>query len=273
MKPWYESDWVAFDLETTGKYPLESEICEIGAVKWRRGLIVGEFQCLVRPSRLIPNEVIAIHGISNEMVKHSPEIEVVLPLFVDFCRGAHLLAHNASFDMGFLACDLERLTMPPLGEEVLCTSLLSRKLIPESPNHRLQTLVNYLSLPRGTAHRALDDARACLGVGLECLKRGGSRTALDMAELQRMRYLWDDFFLSKLRAHPEQAKLLTAIKGRLQIEIVYSKGSHGRTPRPVIPIGIVRNPKGDFMVGICGLDQTQKRFFLSDISQIFIAGT
>src|SRR5690554_250746 len=98
---WSEVDWVAFDTETSGKYPLESEICEIAAVRWSKGSIVGHFRSFVKVSKPMSDEVIAIHNITNEMLVDAPPMSDVLPKFNEFIAGAFLIAHHAPFDMGF----------------------------------------------------------------------------------------------------------------------------------------------------------------------------
>ena len=94
---WKNQIFVAVDLETTGAYPLSAEICEIGAVKWQNGKVIGDFQSLVKPEKPIPSEIIAIHNISNQMVAGAPSIEKVLPDFRNFLDGAYLVAHHAPF--------------------------------------------------------------------------------------------------------------------------------------------------------------------------------
>src|SRR5690554_5714295 len=104
--PWRSVDLVAFDTETTGKYPLSAEVCELAAVKWRDGKIVDTFQTLLKPSRPMDAEVIAIHGITNEMVENAPRMVEKIDEFREFISGAVLLAHHAPFDLGFLALDI-----------------------------------------------------------------------------------------------------------------------------------------------------------------------
>lgn len=113
------------------------------------------------------DEVIAIHHITNEMVENAPTIAEVLPKFVEFIRGSVLLAHHAQFDLGFVAASLEESGLALPSEITVCTSLLAQATVPETPNHRLQTLVPFFGVDPGQAHRALDDARACLHVALK----------------------------------------------------------------------------------------------------------
>ncbi len=168
-QPWTESSFVALDLETSGKYPLESDICEIAAIKYENGKIVGEFQTLIKPTHKMSDFVISIHGITNEMVENAPKIEQKIKELHDFIGDAVVTAHHAPFDLGFLAVAFEDARLPLPEGPILCTSLISRVAFPNSENHKLQTLIKYLGIDQGVAHRALDDTKACLQLLIKCL--------------------------------------------------------------------------------------------------------
>src|SRR3712207_9097834 len=91
-----------FRSETTGGSPKDNAITEIGAVKVRGGVVLGEFQTLVDPGCEIPPYISVLTGITSTMVAAAPRIGAVLPHFLEFARGAVLVAHNAPFDLGFL---------------------------------------------------------------------------------------------------------------------------------------------------------------------------
>ena len=93
---------VAFDTETSGAYPLESEIIELGAVKWVNGKIIDRFQVLLKPRKLLEESNIRIHGITNEMVADAPSMSAHIKPFCEFINDTVLLAHHAPFDLGFL---------------------------------------------------------------------------------------------------------------------------------------------------------------------------
>src|ERR1700710_257695 len=106
--------FVVVDLETTGGSPKDSAITEIGAVKVRGGEVLGEFQTLVDPGGEIPPYISVLTGITTTMVAAAPRIAAVLPAFLEFARGAVLVAHNSPFDLGFLkaACAEHGLAWP-----------------------------------------------------------------------------------------------------------------------------------------------------------------
>ena len=95
--------YVVFDLETTGFSPVKDKIIEIGAVKVEEGKITDKFSTFVNPKVPIPFEITRLTSITDEMVMNAPTIEEVLPEFLEFIDGAALVAHNAGFDVGFIA--------------------------------------------------------------------------------------------------------------------------------------------------------------------------
>ena len=96
-------EFVIVDVETTGWSPEEAGITEIGAVRMSGGQIRAEFSTLVNPGRPIPPDIVALTGITDEMVTAAPPQAAALASFLDFAQGAVLTAHNAPFDVSFLA--------------------------------------------------------------------------------------------------------------------------------------------------------------------------
>src|SRR3954452_12013274 len=127
-----DTTFVVVDLETTGGRASgdgHDSITEIGAVKVRGGEVLGELATLVDPGRDIPPQIVALTGITTAMVCDAPTIDRVLPAFLEFARGAVLVAHNAGFDVGFLKaaanqCDIVWPRLP-----VLCTVRLARRVL------------------------------------------------------------------------------------------------------------------------------------------------
>ena len=176
--------FVVVDLETTGGSCHDSRITEFGAVKIRGGEVVGEFQSLVDPGQAIPPAISALTGITNAMVAARPPVEAVLPTFLEFCRGAALVAHNAPFDLGFLNAGLERLSYPRLTNPVVCTAGLARRLVrDEVRNCKLSTLAQFFACATQPTHRALADARATVEVFYGLLERAGSFGVLTLEDL------------------------------------------------------------------------------------------
>lgn len=258
---WTDATFVAFDTETSGAWPVGCDIVEFGAVKWRAGQEVGRVQHLLKPREPMSDFIIGIHGITNEMVADKPPFATILDEVAEFFEGCVLMAHHAPFDMGFVAVEFEKAKRSLPTGPVLCTSLLSRKLVHGTPNHKLQTLVQHLKLDGGSAHRAFDDARACLQVGLHSLGLLGEDASLRRAiECQGKELLWKDYSLYGPSVDALTAAVRDALEKRATIEFLYDKSTQ---PRRAKPLGLVRNPDGDFMQAQCLRDQTAKRFYLA----------
>ncbi|MFZ4403911.1 MAG: exonuclease domain-containing protein [Pseudobdellovibrionaceae bacterium] len=266
------SDWtfVAFDTETTGGYPVGSEIVEFGAVKWQGGQEVGRLEFLFKPSEPMADFIIGIHGITNEMVSQADKIEKHIKTIHDFFRDSIVVAHHAPFDMGFLAYDFEKYGLDLNFPQALCTSLLARKWIRGSINHKLQTLISFLKLDQGQAHRALDDAKACLGVLFKCFDQMGWDKSLEDAYKSQGKNLnWANYSLLG-SANAQGKELIKALQQKKDVDMVYASGrSQGKVQR-LKPLGIVRNPDGDYLSAICYSDNTKKRYYLNRINDVLM---
>lgn len=159
-------DLVVVDVETTGWLADAAGITEIGAVRLSVGRPASEFSALVNPGRPIPQSISDLTGITDTMVSDAPTIAQVLPEFLQFARGSVIVAHNAPFDVGFLAaaCDDCGIEWPDRG--VIDTAVLSRLLLGpgDVPDHRLATLSAHFDVLIGPSHRALADAKATAAV-------------------------------------------------------------------------------------------------------------
>jgi DNA polymerase III subunit epsilon len=177
-----DTTFVVVDLETTGGRANGDgdefdAITEIGAVKVRGGVVLGELATLIDPGRSIPPQIVALTGITSAMVCDAPRIDAVLPAFLEFARGAVLVAHNAGFDVGFLRAAAERAQIPWPRPPVLCTVRLARRVLThdEAPSVRLSALARLFGAATTPTHRALDDARATVDVLHALIERVGNR--------------------------------------------------------------------------------------------------
>jgi DNA polymerase-3 subunit epsilon len=147
------------DFETTGMSPrLGDRPTEIAVALVCDGRIVDRFQSLMNPQRHIPAEITYLTGITNAMVAGAPPASTVMRAAVRFVGDCPIVAHNAAFDQRFWHAELERLDAGDAAP-FACTLLLSRRVYPQFPDHRLATVVRSLALPTtGRAHRAMVDA-------------------------------------------------------------------------------------------------------------------
>lgn len=155
----FETDFVVFDIETTGFSPVNNRIIEIGAVKVVKGQIADRFSAFVNPDVPIPFEIEKLTGINDEMVMNAPYIEKVLPEFINFCGDAVLVAHNANFDMSFIKENAMRQKIKTQFTYV-DTVGIARILLPHQAKHTLDAVAKTLGVSLENHHRAVDDAEA-----------------------------------------------------------------------------------------------------------------
>ncbi|MCK6413307.1 MAG: DNA polymerase III subunit epsilon [Azonexus sp.] len=166
-----ELAYTVFDTETTGLEPSKGdEIIQVGAARILNNRLLRQetFDQLVDPEMPLKPESIPIHGISEDMVRGKPNIDIVLPAFHAFCEETVLIAHNAAFDMRFLQMKEER-TGIRFTQPVLDTLLLSAVVHPNQESHKLDTILERLGISIGTRHNALEDALATGTVFLKLL--------------------------------------------------------------------------------------------------------
>lgn len=162
-----DDTFVVFDIETTGLSRETESITEIGAVKVQNGKIVDRFSSFVNPEKPISAEITKLTGITNEMVADAPVIQEALPRFLDFCKDAVLVAHNAGFDTGFIRLNAERKCGIEVKNTILDTLELSRSLLPDLKKHKLDIVCEHLGVSLEGHHRAVNDAEATAEIFLK----------------------------------------------------------------------------------------------------------
>ena len=177
--------YVVFDLETTGLSAVHNQIIEIGAVKVEQGKIRERFSTFVNPKVPIPFEIEQLTGISDEMVLKAPVIEDILPDFLKFCEGCVLIAHNASFDAGFIEENCKRqgiATDFTVGDTVS----MARILLPTLSKFKLDHVAKALQIPLENHHRAVDDAACTAEIFLKFIEMLKARDITDLDALNQM---------------------------------------------------------------------------------------
>jgi DNA polymerase-3 subunit alpha (Gram-positive type) len=161
-------NFVVFDLETTGLSAKNDMITEIGAIRIVNGKVTESFSQLINPEIPIPYKITEITGITNEMVAGMPTIKDVIHKFKDFIKDSILVAHNATFDIGFIR---EKMKIFNLSVEnpVLDTLELSRAMFPGLKSHKLNVVAKHLDVRLVNHHRAVDDATATGDILLKSL--------------------------------------------------------------------------------------------------------
>lgn len=154
-----DDEFIVFDIETTGLSSKNDGITEIGAVKIKNSKIIDSFSALVNPEKHIPEKIVELTGITNDMVKDKPTIGTVLPEFLNFIGNSPVVAHNSDFDTGFIREKANKHNMI-YNNIAIDTLKLARVLLPNLKKHRLNIIAKELNISLDNHHRAVDDAKA-----------------------------------------------------------------------------------------------------------------
>jgi CRISPR-associated protein Cas2 len=154
----FPQEYIVVDVETTGLSAQTDEIIEIGAIKVRASVSDEEFQALVRIRGGVSEEITKLTGITDqELLEKGRELGVVLPEFLEFAGYLPLVSHNIGFDLGFIRAACERCELPAPGTMCIDTLRLARKTLEDPPDFKLGTLLKYLEIEPGQAHRSIGD--------------------------------------------------------------------------------------------------------------------
>ena len=151
-----DTEYCILDIETTGLSFRTEKITELGAVIYKNGEIIDEFECFVNPEKPIPEEVVKVTNITDDMVKDAETIETILPKFLDFIGDRIIVAHNADFDVGFIKYNAEKIGIK-LENTYIDTLRLAKDLFPDYKKYKLGIIAENLGIKVDVAHRALDD--------------------------------------------------------------------------------------------------------------------
>ncbi|MDO5048051.1 MAG: PolC-type DNA polymerase III [Anaerococcus sp.] len=184
-----DGKFVVFDLETTGLSKYKDRITEIGAVKIENGKITEVYNELVNPQMLIPEKVVDLTGISNDMVKDKPKIDELLPGFLDFCKDYILVGQNADFDIGFVRENARRLGLDfnPL---YLDTLPMARALFKDMKKFSLDKIARKLEIPAFNHHRASDDAKATGQIFIKMFKILMKEDGINLSNINKVKSYW-----------------------------------------------------------------------------------
>lgn len=180
-----DTNYCVLDLETTGFSFRTEKITEVGIMKFKNGEVIDEFSCFVNPEKPIPQRVIEVTNITDDMVKDAETIEKVMPKIIEFVGDSVLVAHNADFDIGFLKYNAKLLGLS-LENTYLDTLRLAKELFPEFKKYKLGLIAEKLGIKVEVAHRALDDVDTTvkvLKVMLDMLKEKNVKTVDDIDKL------------------------------------------------------------------------------------------
>ena len=176
--------YVIVDLETTGLDPVTDEIIEIGALKVVNGAIKDVFNRLIKPERPLPPNITGITGITPDMLESELPIKPVLSKFIDFAGDNILVAHNADFDTAFLRNNAKKWLGMGLNNLVVCTLLISRDILPNLNNHKLDTVAKYFQIDISNRHRAIGDVELTYQAWLKFMDKLKDKGILTRKDLE-----------------------------------------------------------------------------------------
>ena len=179
-----DTTYCVLDLETTGFSFRTEKITEVGIMKVKNGEVIDEFSCFVNPEKPIPQRVVEVTNITDDMVKDAETIDKVMPKILEFVGDSVLVAHNADFDIGFLKYNAKNLGLS-LENTYLDTLRLAKDLFPDYKKYKLGKIAENLGIKVEVAHRALDDVDTTvkvLNVMLKMLKDKGVETLDDITK-------------------------------------------------------------------------------------------
>lgn len=281
--------FVAWDTETTGASPGNDHLVEIAAIAFDEEFEHRRFESLVKPPVSISHEVTRIHGITDEMVRQAPDASLALERFFEFLGWSGspriLLAHNAAFDVGMVYGELRRMQstsvrniakgFPP--EVVLDTCMLAKALLPDLPQHRVESLARHFGLEFGRLHRALEDVRVLQKIFMNLLgiaadqrvAQGGELTVETLINIAGGYFVLDPKLISskpKFFKLPPRIEALEPLCGtECRVAISYDDDDNYRY---VTPLSIKIKGFRVYIEAFCLRDNIKKTFRADRIKKI-----
>ena len=252
--------FTVLDLETTGlELYLGHRICEIGLVKFCNTEEPILYSSLINPERSIPDDVIVIHGITNQMVKNAPIFKSIASDVLSFIEGTVLVAHNANFDLGFIVKHLRQTKLPIPNNLVIDTLTIARKYF-HFPNNCLETIASSLEIDTKGEHRALKDATITKEVFQYFIKKLKVKTIRELLDLQ-----------GGSIPFPEKEEVIIPpvideyIKTGRKLIIKYISASEEQTERIVTPIELSKYKNTEYLIAFCHLRDEERSFRIDRI--------
>jgi DNA polymerase III epsilon subunit family exonuclease len=266
-----EIEFTIFDTETTGLDPFSGDrVVELAGLKVRGGERICEFDSLVNPGREISPGAFAVNRITAEMLKDAPDIQTVMPRFLDFSRGSYLCSYNIEFDLNFLNSELKIIGLPQISRQS-CFDILTmaRRLMPNQPRYSLWFIAGKLGVDSRQQHRAFSDVEMAWEVFSRlkdmCLRKGVTDFAAFSELLNGNPAYRDGPVSSKI------SRIEKAIELKLPLQIKYLSVKDAQiTSRQVIPREIRQEAGKSYLVGFCCLKNEERMFKVDNIMEIEI---
>jgi DNA polymerase-3 subunit epsilon len=238
-----ETVFAALDTETTGLLPAAARLVEVAAVRFDcRGEVLGEFGELVNPGEPMPSGARLVHGITDAMVAGVPPAGEVVARALEFMAGDNLVmvAHNAPFDLAFLAAAMARAGLQAPDAPVLDTRVLAMHLLPKLQRRSLDDVAGHLGLEVAERHRALPDAHAVRRALIEMLAYLRPGEFEDLPRHVEV-FTFADADITPVEPPAGFEDLAVALEEGLDIDMIYSGGSMAGKARRVKPLALYRH--------------------------------
>jgi DNA polymerase III epsilon subunit family exonuclease len=260
--------FVAFDIETTGLFPGVDRIVELGAVHFQGERVLDTWACLVDPGIPIPTGASRVHGITDREVKGKALVAEALPGFLSFLSRGTPLAHNASFDVGFLHLDIVAAGLPAPAGPVLDSRGLARRAFPGRVSYSLVNLLKDNGREVEGAHRALADSYFCRRLFLLCLDVLGRETPLSVEELACLSGAPLDFGPRAPKFARTSALLNRALREGATVRISYRSAQGEVTERRIRPLSFSNLGGAVALTAFCLLRNEERTFRLEAIGDV-----
>ncbi len=241
-----DDEFIVFDIETTGLSNKNDGITEIGAVKIKNNNVIDRFSALINPEKHIPEKIVELTGITNDMVKDKPTIENVLPEFLEFIGSSPVVAHNADFDVGFIRNKSERYGME-FNNTVIDTLKIARALLPNLKKHKLNIIAKELNVSLENHHRAVDDAKATAEIFIKFIEIMKEKNILTLKDININLSTKIDF--KKLRPY----HIVILAKNQIGLENLYKIVSESHLNyfyrKPRIPRSLLNKLREGLIIG------------------------
>ena len=261
-----EIEFTIFDTETTGLNPENGDrIIEIAAIRFRGREKPAAFQTLLNPGCRISEAAFQVNHITQEMLKDAPDINTVIPEFLNFIKGTCLCSYNAGFDLGFLNQELKLTGRPPLKDIVVVDILkMAKRLLPGLERYALWFVADKLGIKNRQEHRAFSDVELTLQVFnklKEILKTKGVFDFEDFSSL----FCIDPVFLNNIN-NQKIGRIQEAIGAGAKLKIKYLSASGAEvSEREVIPKEIKQENNRSYLLGYCCLRNEERIFRIDNI--------
>ncbi len=264
-----DTTFAILDVETTGLNPAYGHrVCEVACLRVRAGVEVSRFESLVDPERPISPGAFRVNRITPEMLAATPLFEAVATPLLELMEDAVLVAHNAPFDLGFLAAELEIARLPPPEGPVVDTLTLARRVY-RFPSNSLPAVARALEVESGPVHRAMGDVLTTWQV-LERIRWDLDRRWGVTTLGQLIAFQGGPIPYPQPRTLPLPPALAEAIEGRGRVQMRYVDARGQETTRAVRPLRVHEQNGNLYLIAHCYRAEALRTFRLDRVVELLM---